>query len=29
VPTRFQPSFEELDKLLTETARSTRAKADG
>jgi len=29
VPTRFQPSFEELDKLLTETARSTRAKAEG
>jgi chemotaxis protein MotA len=25
VPRRFQPSFEELDQILTETARSTRA----
>lgn len=29
VPTRFQPSFEELDQLLTETARSARAKPEG
>jgi chemotaxis protein MotA len=29
VPMRFQPSFEELDQLLTETARSTRTKPEG
>jgi len=28
IPSRFQPSFDELDKLLTDTARSTRGKAD-
>ncbi len=29
VPMRFQPSFEELDQVLTETARSTRTKPEG
>ena len=28
VPVRFQPSFEELDQILTETARSTRTKLE-
>jgi chemotaxis protein MotA len=28
VPTRFQPSFDDLDKLLTDTARSARSKGD-
>jgi chemotaxis protein MotA len=29
VPTRFQPSFDELDRMLTETARNARAKGEG
>ena len=28
VPMRFQPSFEELDQVLGETARSTRTKLE-
>jgi len=28
VPSRYQPSFDELDKLLTETARSSRARVE-
>ena len=28
VPTRFQPSFDELDRLLSDTARSARAKVE-
>lgn len=28
VPTRFQPSFEELDQIMSETAKSARAKAE-
>ena len=29
IPSRFQPSFDELDKLLTDTARNARTKGDG
>jgi chemotaxis protein MotA len=28
VPSQFQPSFDEMDRLLTETARNSRAKGD-
>jgi chemotaxis protein MotA len=28
VPSRFQPSFDELDRLLSDTARSARSKGE-